>query len=51
MPVRQSGCASDEDPCIAHEEWKSIVESEEIFLRTKTVYDVAVKQERDETER
>jgi len=42
---------SDEDPCIAHEEWKSIVESEEIFLRTKTVYDVAVKQERDETER
>ncbi|MFQ5502619.1 MAG: RrF2 family transcriptional regulator [Phycisphaerae bacterium] len=40
---------SDEEPCLAHEEWKSIVESEEVFLRTKTVYDVAVKQERDET--
>lgn len=34
---------SDKHPCIAHTQWKRVIETELKFLKTTTVYDVAVK--------
>ncbi|MCP4249706.1 MAG: Rrf2 family transcriptional regulator [bacterium] len=34
---------SDEDPCIAHDQWKKVVGAQQRFLREVTLHDVAVK--------
>jgi Rrf2 family transcriptional regulator, iron-sulfur cluster assembly transcription factor len=34
----------DIDPCLAHEQWKHVVETEQSFLRDTSVYDVAISQ-------
>lgn len=36
---------SDADPCRAHFDWKRVIESEERFLRRKTLHDVSLKQQ------
>lgn len=33
---------SDKDPCLAHEEWKQVLETEVKFLKHKTVQDIAL---------
>ena len=40
----------DENPCNAHENWKQVVEAQQVFLRMTTVQDIAVgipKETRD----
>lgn len=34
---------NEEDPCLAHTQWKHVVETERRFLLDTSVYDVAVK--------
>lgn len=34
---------NEQDPCLAHTEWKRVVETERRFLLDTSVYDVAVK--------
>lgn len=41
-PFGNATC-NDEDPCIAHEQWKHVVDAQRRFLREVTLYDVAVK--------
>jgi Rrf2 family iron-sulfur cluster assembly transcriptional regulator len=32
----------DENPCLAHEQWKKVIETQQSFLRRTSVFDVAV---------
>ncbi len=40
-----SGYCDDAHPCLAHDDWSRIVESQASFFRDTSVYDVAVRQE------
>ncbi len=33
-----------ENPCLAHNEWKAVIETEQRFLQHKTLYDVSTEQ-------
>ncbi len=34
----------DENPCLAHDRWKKVIETEQLFFRTTSVDDVAVSR-------
>ena len=34
---------SDRNPCLAHEQWKKVVEAEHTFLKKTSIHDVAVE--------
>lgn len=42
-PFGNSEC-DDNDPCMAHFEWKKVIEHERRFLEKKTLHEVAMKQ-------
>jgi len=42
-PFGQERC-SDEDPCLAHDQWKRVLEAQHRFLSRTSVYDIAVKK-------
>ena len=41
-PFGNASC-SDQDPCVAHEQWKKVVDAQQRFLGEVTLYDVAFK--------
>lgn len=42
-PFGNKECGEDE-PCLAHDRWKRVLEAKQGFLRKTSVYDVAVRQ-------
>ncbi len=34
----------DDNPCLAHDRWKKVVETEQGFLRKTSIFDVAVSE-------
>ncbi len=45
-PFGNATCG-DDNPCLAHCEWKQMIEAEQQFLHRRTLYDVSVEQRRD----
>ena len=34
----------DDNPCLAHNEWKEVIEAEQLFLKRKTLHDVSMER-------
>ncbi len=45
-PFGNATCG-DDNPCLAHSEWKQMIEAEQQFLQRRTLYDVSVEQRKD----